>query len=137
MPAGEPLAACRGAESYQRIHRALVAALCAEGVVARLTAGDAVTGSALCFANPVAHDVVDAAGAKLAGAGQRRTRLGLLHQGSVAVPAAGPDASRRRAELLAAGLAPSWHRADFSPPPDALAAKVAARYGNPDWRAGP
>ncbi|MFN2477371.1 MAG: hypothetical protein ABR526_13640, partial [Chthoniobacterales bacterium] len=35
-----------------------------------------------CFANPVESDVM-ANGRKIAGAAQRRTRAGLLHQGSI------------------------------------------------------
>jgi lipoate-protein ligase A len=136
VPAGEPLAALRGAESYAFIHRAVVAALRAEGIAAHLTAGATATGAALCFANPVAHDVVDATGAKLAGAGQRRTRAGLLHQGSVAAALADPAASRRRAELLAAALANSWQAVDLAPSPAILASKVAARYANPEWGRG-
>jgi lipoate-protein ligase A len=49
-----------------------------------------ITGSdwVACFEKPVAWDLVDRQGRKLAGAGQRRTRRGLLHQGSVVVPGA-------------------------------------------------
>ena len=37
----------------------------------------------VCFNNPVAFDLADTQGVKIAGAGQRRTRHGLLHQGSL------------------------------------------------------
>jgi lipoate-protein ligase A len=37
----------------------------------------------VCFNNPVAFDLADTHGVKVAGAGQRRTRHGLLHQGSI------------------------------------------------------
>ena len=62
------------------------AALAGEGIITRLGSGSETTGAALCFANPVNHDLLDPFGLKLAGAGQRRTRHGLLHQGSVALP---------------------------------------------------
>ncbi len=40
-----------------------------------------------CFSRPVAWDVIDSAiGHKIAGGAQRRTRAGLLHQGSVRLP---------------------------------------------------
>ena len=91
--AGEALAGLRGAESYRMIHAALAAALVAEGLDARLSTGADATGVALCFENPVSHDLMDRGGRKLAGAGQRRTRRGLLHQGSVAVPC-DPELSR-------------------------------------------
>ncbi|MCF7674767.1 MAG: hypothetical protein K9N23_18870 [Akkermansiaceae bacterium] len=132
-PAGEPLASCRGAESYQRIHRGLEETLRLEGLEARLSTGDEQTGSPLCFANPVPHDLVDTGGHKLAGAGQRRTKTGLLHQGSVAAPAASSEISRRRAGFLASRLATTWELHTFAPPPEIIAAKVAARYANPAW----
>ncbi len=132
-PAGGPLSGLKGAESYALIHRAVVAALRGEGRPARLSGGGESTGAALCFVNPVAHDVVGADGAKLAGAGQRRTRLGLLHQGSVALPAADPGLSRDRAERLAARLAETWEPVAMTPPAEILAAKIKARYANPQW----
>jgi lipoate-protein ligase A len=133
VPADEALIACRGAESYRLIHRALEETLRLEGMAAHLSTGAEQTGSALCFANPVPHDLVGDAGAKLAGAGQRRTKLGLLHQGSVAAPVGSPAASRRRAELLAGRLAEHWETVTLSPPPDRIAAAVAARYANEAW----
>lgn len=132
-PAGEALAACKGAESYQRIHRALEETLRLEGMAAALSTGAGQTGSALCFANPVPHDLVGEGGSKLAGAGQRRSRAGLLHQGSVAAPAASSAASQRRAELLASRLAATWEKADFQPPDETLARLVEIRYRNPTW----
>ena len=52
-----------------------------------------------CFANPVRADVlVD--GRKVAGAAQRRTRAGLLHQGSIQQVDLGADFSRRFAKEL-------------------------------------
>lgn len=132
-PAGEALASCRGAESYRRLHQALEETLRLEGLAARLSSGAEQTGSALCFANPVPHDLVGEGGAKLAGAGQRRTKLGLLHQGSVAAPVESPEISRRRAELLASRLAPVWEPAVLTPPADLIGRKVRDRYANPAW----
>ena len=45
--------------------------------------GDEGDGGAACFSNPVAYDLTNMSGDKVAGAGQRRTRHGLLHQGSL------------------------------------------------------
>ena len=133
-PAGEMLAGLRGAESYRMLHAVLAAVLVAEGIDARLSGGEEATGAALCLANPVNHDLVDRAGCKLAGAGQRRDRRGLLHQGSVAV-ASSPGHSHQRATRLAAGLAPAWHSARFEPPPERIARMVAGRYGQAAWTA--
>jgi len=131
-PTDEMLAGRRGAESYRILHAALATALVAEGIDARLSGGNESTGAALCFANPVSHDLIDADGRKLAGAGQRRTRHGLLHQGSVAVSARPVD-FHRRAEVLAGCLARDWTRIDDQPPPHIIARKIADRYGRTAW----
>jgi lipoate-protein ligase A len=132
VPAGETLAALRGAESYRVIHAALAEALRGEGIGARLSDGADETGAGVCFENPVSHDLVDGRGRKLAGAGQRRTVRGLLHQGSVA---AGCDEkiSGLRAERLAGALAEVWEIGDFHIPEPVILEKVRARYGTAAW----
>jgi len=128
-PAGTDLTNMRGAESYRRIHLALAEALRVERMAVRLSAGDEQTGAALCFENPVGHDLVGADRRKLAGAGQRRTRHGLLHQGSVAA-ACDDAASKKRAVALASMLAVEWQWHDFQPPAERIVSLVAARYGH-------
>jgi lipoate-protein ligase A len=68
--------------SYTFIHGALCAALQDMGIPALAASSSAPKISQSCFENPVLHDVM-AGGKKIAGAAQRRTRLGLLHQGSI------------------------------------------------------
>ncbi len=131
-PAGEALARQRGAESYRLIHEALAGALAAEDLAARLSTGAEQTGAALCFQNPVSHDLLGSGDAKLAGAGQRRTKHGLLHQGSVAA-ACGDAVSLLRAEHLAASLASRWRTGDFDPPPAIIRDKVNSRYAASAW----
>lgn len=129
VPIGDPLARQRGAESYRLIHEALGQVLESGGV--RLSAGHEVTGAAACFENPVEHDLVDAAGRKRAGAGQRRTKTGLLHQGSVSGNLE-INASRERAEALAAVLAPQVR--DFQGKPgDEEIGRLVGRYREKDW----
>jgi lipoate-protein ligase A len=68
---------------YEKIHRALCEALNANGeraVVAAVENRCSLTSD--CFANPVRADVM-VRGRKVAGAAQRRTRRGLLQQGSI------------------------------------------------------
>ncbi len=132
LPHSEKLASERGAESYRQIHTALAGALIAEGIHVNLSGGAQETGAALCFENPVNHDLVGLDGRKLAGAGQRRSRQGLLHQGSAAVAGEGEN-SKLRAERLAARLADAWVLADFQPDPALLASKSAERYAAPSW----
>ena len=74
---------------YERIHNALRDALVSEGrdavVAAVADRGSGVSDADYnghCFANPVRADVLSN-GRKVAGAAQRRTRRGLLQQGSI------------------------------------------------------
>ncbi|HEV3410111.1 MAG TPA: hypothetical protein VG095_07445 [Chthoniobacterales bacterium] len=67
--------------TYSQIHGAIEHAL-SPHVRVELAPADAPKLSPSCFANPVRADVL-ADGRKIAGAAQRRTRAGLLHQGSI------------------------------------------------------
>jgi lipoyl(octanoyl) transferase len=67
---------------YAAIHSALCEALNANGAAAMLAPSNSSKISDACFANPVLADVT-VNGRKVAGAAQRRTRAGLLQQGSI------------------------------------------------------
>src|SRR5438874_12333589 len=67
---------------YRRIHSAIEHVLQLMGVRSMLAEKDAPRTSEACLANAVAADVIEN-GRKIAGAAQRRTREGLLHQGSI------------------------------------------------------
>ena len=110
------------------IHEALTAALNEVGPRARLIAEDSAVESAACFEKPVAWDVVDGDGRKLAGAGQRRTRRGLLHQGSVVPPADGPDLF----EQFAGRLATEVKQVSREPSKEDLAAGVG-KFCSTEW----
>lgn len=124
IPRGHALAEARGAESYRTIHAALAPTL---GSAARLAepATPAVGGD--CFTQPVEHDILNAAGQKLAGAGQRRNTRGLLHQGSV------QGVKQDLVAELAARLAYDIETVSLAPDPSWLAAKCAERYANDAW----
>ncbi len=126
IPNGFGLAEARGAESYRVIHSALVVALREVGIDARLSGAMPPAAGGECFRQPVEYDVLDAAGRKIAGAGQRRTARGLLHQGSVA--AGGPVAAE-----MAGALAETVLRKDFEPDPGWLEDKIRARYSGDGW----
>ena len=81
LPARDRLTRGRAQDSYQVIHRCLAQSLVQCGLPAFLAEEAAVAGIG-CFQNPVAGDVL-CSGKKIAGAAQRRGRLGVLHQGSV------------------------------------------------------
>lgn len=102
VPRDASCARIGAAESYRLIHEAVVTAL---GAGARATLATAPAGrmSAACFENPVQHDLL-ADGAKIAGAAQRRTRAGLLHQGSVQLHPLPADFPTRLASALASGV---------------------------------
>ncbi len=132
LPHSEPLANARGAESYRSIHAALREVLAGEGILAILSGGGEETGAALCFENPVHHDLVGADRRKIAGAGQRRTRQGLLHQGSVAHSCRG-EISQQRARHLAGLLAGDWEEVDVEPDVTNIREKAVARYADSRW----
>ena len=94
IPASGPVFDESSIAIYEKIHRALAAALNEMGERAVVAGGVDPGGVAFskhaavsaggynCFANPVRADVM-MDGRKIAGAAQRRTRLGLLQQGSI------------------------------------------------------
>lgn len=92
LPAGHILRLGVG-ESYCAIHRALVFALGKVGIESRLakaaegTAPGERPGACFSAERPTAGDLLEATtGVKLAGAAQKRTKRGLLHQGSIVLP---------------------------------------------------
>lgn len=116
LPRAHALEVVRAAESYRAVHAALAAALAACGQPAVLkercdpppeadsdpaadepggaAGGDvaacaAAKGPTVCFTRPELYDVVHPdTGEKIAGAAQKRTKEGLLFQGSIRRPAA-------------------------------------------------
>lgn len=128
VPKKFELARMKGGESYRAIHEILTGVLGAEGGAPDLSSAKGKSGD-MCFENPVEFDVMDAAGEKLAGAAQRRVKLGLLHQGSVAT--AGD--SRLRGELFAERLAESWWEAEIQVDDSRIAEIVGVRYGRKEW----
>jgi lipoyl(octanoyl) transferase len=82
VPQREPFAGVRAASAYKLLHGALAEALRGRFPHVTLAAQSEPKQSAACFENPVSDDLL-CGGHKIGGAGQRRTRLGLLHQGSL------------------------------------------------------
>jgi len=132
-PQTEEVARSRGAESYERIHEALGGSLREEGILTTLSTGIERTSEDMCFKNPVGHDLIGPDQQKLAGAGQRRSMTGLLHQGSVAVGCDDKQISIQRAASFAGRLAAHWSFTEFHPEPHDIIRRVVARYGNEAW----
>ena len=86
IPAHELAAGTSSTAVYRTVHEAIKSALDHAGIAAALVASDIPKKStdftSACFTNPVAADVV-VRDDKVAGAAQRRSRRGLLQQGSI------------------------------------------------------
>jgi len=113
---------------YTQVHEALRHVLSKQSNVV-LAASNAPKISDACFANPVIADLL-ADGRKIAGAAQRRTSAGLLHQGSIQYGAL-PDGFQ---DAFAGALCPHFNRRLLS---SALIKRAEAiseqKYGTAAW----
>jgi lipoate-protein ligase A len=96
LPRAHPWMEMSAPESYRLIHEGVQAVLTHCGITSSLAPAAAAIESESCFVKPVKFDVVSEAG-KLSGAAQRRTREGLLHQGSILLPDPAQNARVRNA----------------------------------------
>jgi lipoate-protein ligase A len=122
-------------ESYGHVHRGVQAALAACGIESDLTSAAHAVESDACFAKPVRFDLV-AAARKLSGAAQRRTREGLLHQGSILLPDPARNADLRRAfaEAFSARLELAIRPGDLTAGETVRAADLERdRYATEAW----
>jgi lipoate-protein ligase A len=124
IPAGCPLARLGPAESYRLIHAVVAAALGG----ASLAPATQRKVSEACFENPAESDVLLGA-RKVAGAAQRRTAAGLLHQGSVQVPGLGGEFARS----LAAAFSPVLMQHELGPELRLAETIAAERYETEAW----
>jgi lipoate-protein ligase A len=99
-PVSDPASSEGPATIYRVLHRAIHDALLTEGIETRLAEESAPKVSESCFANPVRHDLLSG-DRKIAGAAQRRTRRGFLHQGSIQIPNLSVNFRNRFASILA------------------------------------
>jgi lipoate-protein ligase A len=127
VPRGHALAEQRGEGSYRMIHAAVVGALQQSGCPARMVTEDEAGESLACFEKAVAWDVVGESGRKLAGAGQKRGKAGLLHQGSVL---AGEDVGQVLATCLSEGVMEWEPRGDIESRARELA---TTKYATEAW----
>ena len=141
IPANDPVFDESSIAIYERIHRALCEALNGIGTPA-VVAGDTDPGGLVdgiraavsasgynCFANPVRADVM-INGRKIAGAAQRRTRRGLLQQGSIQ----GTTTNTDLAEKFAQALSTNCSEIEISEEVFQRAQELAQRkYGTESW----
>lgn len=134
QPKGTPRTT--SAELYRWIHGSLAKTLQEDKVDCLMLSEDAPNGGRACFSSPVTSDLVTSRGDKLAGGGQRRTRKGVLHQGSIQNCRLSQDWDKRFASLLAREITLS----DSPEPVPGLNKRVQelldSRYETPQWRAG-
>ena len=125
IPRAHPFSRLSAPDSYRAIHESL-AQLLSAATVADIAAP---TISGACFENPALFDVlIDTR--KIAGAAQRRTSHGLLHQGSIQLHTLDPDFAGR----LAATLSRQLIRRAISPAEFTAASALAQnKYATTAW----
>ncbi len=128
VPRSDAFCALRPAMSYAGLHTGLAVALEAAGLgpVTVVPPESPAPGGGLCAGMPAPGDVMKN-GRKIAGAGQRRTRSGVLHQGVIFLPETELPASFP--DLLAKALA-----REVQPfLAESLGGIPLARYLDPGW----
>ena len=95
LPSDHPLTTAGTLPSYRSIHQAIAHALKDCGIECCLATAQPKKDDPSCFLKPVPADVLDAGGNKLAGAAQRRTKQGCLHQGSILLPGGIPTVLKK------------------------------------------
>ncbi|MEY2578898.1 MAG: lipoyl(octanoyl) transferase [Verrucomicrobiota bacterium] len=129
IPASHPFFARSSPEIYSALHDAIRQALEANGVDAFLADSAAPKVSESCFANAVRADLMSG-GQKIAGAAHRRSRAGLLHQGSIQQR----DLPKRFRSDFAQVLCEQCETTTLSPGLMERAAEIAARkYDTIEW----
>lgn len=102
IPEGHRICELDRVESYHVFHHAVKAALAGFGLAAELSASESRSvnrATMHCFVTPTRYDVL-CDGRKYAGAAQRRTRNGILHQGSIDLKASGGDSAILTEKLI-------------------------------------
>ncbi len=137
IPSNDPVFGESSRSIYVTIHAALRDALIANGEPAQLAPATGVIDATAaiidrgynCFANPVRTDVmID--GRKVAGAAQRRTRRGLLQQGSIQ----GVDLANGLADRFAQALSTNCGKRKIDNHVLKLARELAEqKYGTEAW----
>jgi lipoate-protein ligase A len=129
IPKAHPFLAKSSLEIYAAVHDAIRRALEANRIEAALVNEAAPRISEHCFANAVRADVMSA-GRKIAGAAHRRSRAGLLHQGSIQWH----DLPDRFRSDLAASLCERYETRSLTAQLIDRANQIAAtKYGTTEW----
>ena len=128
-PASDPASGEGPTAIYAALHGAIRQALREDGQETELATAAGPKISDACFANPVRDDLIFR-GRKIAGAAQRRTRGGFLHQGSIQLP----DLSKAFRDRFASALSKKVEHEEIPPQVVERAAELAAeKYGTEAW----
>ena len=145
IPRGHDLGDARATVAYEAIHRAVCTCLQAQDVPAALqeqcepcAEDEAPKGPGVCFTRPELYDVIHArTGMKIAGAAQKRSKHGLLFQGSIARVVVGDiDWERFHAGFTAQLSELLQTPANETPWPetwDDVLDDLAESYATPEW----
>jgi lipoate-protein ligase A len=125
IPASEDFTCLSSAQIYQAIHEALLPAIRQILPDAKLVSLEDCRCGPVCFESPVAYDII-AGSRKILGGALRRSRQGILYQGSL--HASVPPISL--AEALAHQVLPPENLPALE---KSAAALVSQRYGEPAW----
>jgi lipoate-protein ligase A len=125
IPASEEFTCLSSAQIYQAIHEALLPAIRQILPDAKLVSLEDCRCGPVCFESPVAYDII-AGSRKILGGALRRSRQGILYQGSL--HASVPPISL--AEALAHEVLPPENLPALE---KSAAALVSQRYGDPAW----
>lgn len=141
VPSGHWLTGLDRTQSYERINRSVQEGLRALHLAAALAdreiGAQVDRSSMVCFANPTKYDLL-LDGRKIAGSAQRRTREGILHQGSLHFGGPLPMPRETLAAAVRNGFAATL-RLDLAPFPEdatllAFAEELAReKYATPVW----
>ncbi len=144
LPPAHRIAALDRMSSYKVFHEAMLPMLERLGAHAGLKPDETPgvdRATMKCFTSPSRYDIVTETGTKYAGAAQRRTRNGILHQGSIQLAVSGGDWEKLETMLLEA--LKQFFRIDYIPaglPEGALdraEALARSKYETREWNLGP
>ena len=133
IPSRDPASSARSYCAYRDIHQSVQQVLSGMGIDCDLDEGDSLTTTGgSCFENPVSSDVMACSnGLKIAGGAQRRSRHGLLHQGSIQ----GVHVSAEFGSILANSLARNVQQLQVDDGKVERAVTLAnSKYSSPEWR---
>ncbi len=129
VPEGHAFAARNPRDVYRAVHETIGALLARNGETAALAMPPEHAGTGVCFESPAEFDLI-ARGRKVAGAALRRTKCGLLMQGSIQEIA---DVETLRPHLASA-FASEVIAVEITPQQLAAAESLAAeKYATREW----